>query len=93
MILRGKMDPDLEKEIEDIIHEIDNNGDEEIDLDEFVKCVNGANQIKMKNKIEKKEKPTKKNLLSPQPRPSEIMEEVSTKRQLRSAVKGDDEYC
>lgn len=85
------MDAELEKEIKSIIDEIDKNGDQEIDLEQFIKCVNGLNQDKTK---EKKDKKTKKMVFTPQPKPSEPIQEVSSKRQLRSAIKeSNDDYC
>lgn len=34
------MDAELESELREVMAEIDRNGDEEIDIDEFMKCMN-----------------------------------------------------
>lgn len=39
VILRGKIDETMEEEIKEIIKEIDENGDNEIDFQEFLKCI------------------------------------------------------
>lgn len=39
LVLKGKIDASLESEISEIIKDIDENGDEEIDVEEFIKSI------------------------------------------------------
>lgn len=44
LVLRGRVDPALEPEIVQIIADIDKNGDQEIDVDEFIGFIERAGE-------------------------------------------------
>ena len=50
MVIKGKSDESIEEEIDELIGEIDKNGDQEIDVNEFMKCVSEYHEVKGKKK-------------------------------------------